>query len=106
MELFQKFNDPNSKVKSPKTSLCYAITLCMSSVYFGYMLVYLSAIDFPVIANIYSITYDLSFAQGLSQGVLPIGAAVGAMLSTLIISRLSRRYFNNNKGKSYSGSTA
>ena len=95
MEALNVFKDPNSKVKDPYYSLAYSCTLSLSNLFFGYTLVYLSAIDFPVIAKIYSIDFDLNFAQGLFQGVLPIGGAVGALSSSYLVTKLSRKYFNN-----------
>ena len=96
MEALKVFKDPNSKVKDPYYCLSYSCTLTLSNLFFGFTLVYLSALDFPVIAQIYSIDFDLHFAQGLFQGVLPIGGAVGALSSSYLVSKLSRKYFNNN----------
>jgi hypothetical protein len=68
------------------------LALCSAELYFGYTLIYLSAVDFKVIATNYSIDFDIDFAQGIFQGILPIGGAMGALCSTLFISKLSRRY--------------
>jgi hypothetical protein len=96
MEALKVFKDPNTKVKDPYHALAYSCTLTLSNLFFGFTLVYLSAVDFPIIAKIYSIDIDLHFAQGLFQGVLPIGGAVGALSSSSLVSKLSRKYFNNN----------
>ena len=101
MEALNIFKDPHTKIKDPYHSLAYSCTLTLSNLFFGFTLVYLSAIDFPVIAKIYSIEFDLYFAQGLFQGVLPIGGAVGALSSSYLVSKLSRKYFNNNPDTSY-----
>ena len=63
----------------------------MSSFYFGYTLIYLSAIDFAVIAQEYSIDFDVNLAQGIMQGIMPIGGTIGALTSTYFVSKLSRR---------------
>ena len=91
METLAIFRNPNLKVKNPFLSLYFVMTFCLSSMYFGYTLVYLSAVNFSVIAKLYSIDFDISLAQGLFQGVLPIGGAIGATLSTKFITMLSRR---------------
>ena len=71
--------------------LYYTITICISEIYFGYTLIYLSAIDFPVIAQVFSIDFNVHFAQGLFQAIVPVGGAIGAISSTYFISKLSRR---------------
>ena len=45
-----------------------------------------------MIAKNYSIDFDIDLAQGLFQGILPIGGAIGAVSSTFFISKFSRRY--------------
>lgn len=72
--------------------LSYIFTICLSEFYFGYTLIYLSAIDFNIIIKEYSIDMEPSVAEGIFQGVMPIGGALGAISSAAILSRLSRRY--------------
>jgi hypothetical protein len=56
------------------------------------MLVYLSAVDFKVITEVFNIDFDASIAQGIFQGIMPIGGAVGAVSSAYFIGLFSRRY--------------
>jgi TRAP-type C4-dicarboxylate transport system permease small subunit len=86
------------KSKSACKVLGYIFTLCISEFYFGYTLIYLSAIDFNTIITEYSITMEPSVAEGIFQGIVPIGGAIGAFSSALILSRLSRKYQLVNSG--------
>jgi uncharacterized protein (DUF697 family) len=65
--------------------------VCLSDFYFGYTLVYLSAVDFNIIAEQFGIDFDPSVAQGIFQGIMPIGGALGAMSSAYFIGLFSRR---------------
>ena len=40
-------------------------------------------------------------ANGLIQGCIPVGAGIGALLSSLLIKFLSRRYYKINLGKAF-----
>lgn len=92
MEAFSIFRDcSHTKIKDPYHSLKYTLALCTAELYFGYTLIYISAVDFRVIAKNYSIDFDIDLAQGMFQGILPIGGAVGAVSSTYFISKFSRR---------------
>jgi hypothetical protein len=68
------------------------MVVSLSSFYFGYCMVYLSSIDFLTIISIYHITLDRNFAQGMLFACIPIGGAIGAMISGIFIARFSRRY--------------
>lgn len=93
MESLNIFKDySKSKILDPYRCLYYTIIICISEIYFGYTLIYLSAIDFKVIAKNFNIDFDLYLAQGVFQGIIPIGGAVGAISSTFFVSKLSRRY--------------
>jgi hypothetical protein len=50
-------NSGQSRLLNPKRSILYAIVICLSEIYFGYTLIYLSAVDFDVIAKIYNIDF-------------------------------------------------
>lgn len=100
MEALSIFKDfSHTSMKDPFHALKFIGSICLSEIYFGYTLIYLSAVDFPVIAHIFSIDFDIAFAQGLFQGIVPIGGAFGAYLSSFLVARLSRRYFNIYLGK-------
>jgi uncharacterized protein (DUF697 family) len=63
----------------------------MSPFYFGYTIAYFSSIDIEVLMDIYGITWSKNFAQGLFQGCVPIGAGIGAVSSSILLKKLSRR---------------
>lgn len=69
----------------------FIFTICLSDFYFGYTLVYLSAVDFNIILHQFKIDFDASVAQGIFQGIMPIGGAVGAISSAYFIGLFSRR---------------
>ena len=56
-------------------------------------MVYLPAIDFGVIYNLYSIPISYEVAQGVLVACVAIGAGIGALSSSLLVSTFSRRYF-------------
>lgn len=67
------------------------LNLCFSSFYFGYALAYLGTFDFENIVPIFSITMDKETAQGLLNGCVPIGAGIGALSSSILLRKFSRR---------------
>jgi hypothetical protein len=69
------------------------MVVSISSFYFGYALVYLSAIDFLTVLSVYHVTLDRGLAQGMLFACIPIGGVVGAMMSGIFVNRFSRRYF-------------
>lgn len=66
--------------------------IAFSSFYFGYCIVYLGSIPIETLKDVFGITLDDGTAQGLLNGCIPIGALAGALSSSLLISRFSRRY--------------
>jgi uncharacterized protein (DUF697 family) len=66
--------------------------IALSSFYFGYTMVYLPAIDFAAIYKLYGIDINYQVAQGILVACAPIGGGLGAVSSSLLISRVSRRY--------------
>lgn len=52
-------------MRNPYDAMKFAFAVCLSNIYFGYTLIYLSAVDFPVIAKIFGIDYDIHTAQEL-----------------------------------------
>jgi len=65
--------------------------ISLSSFYFGYCIVYLGSIEIQTIKQVFGINVSDSVAEGLLNGCIPIGALVGALSSSLLISRFSRR---------------
>ncbi len=59
--------------------------------YYGYCLVYLGAIPIVTILATFQTDVAPGIAQGLLNGCIPVGAFLGALSSSLIISRFSRR---------------
>jgi len=82
----------NKKTYKSMIKICLIIwNIALSSFYFGYCIVYLGSIEIQTIKQIFGITVGDSVAQGLLNGCIPIGALVGALSSSLLISRFSRR---------------
>jgi len=67
------------------------LTVCISLFYFGYTLIYISTISFNVIVEDFKIDFNKSIAQGIFQGIVPIGGAVGAVSSAYFLQNLSRK---------------
>lgn len=67
-------------------------TIALSSFYFGYAMVYLPAMDFQAIYSLYNINISYSVAQGILVACVPIGGGLGAVSSSLLIQKFSRRY--------------
>jgi hypothetical protein len=63
----------------------------MSLFYNGYTLIYISAINFNVIAEDFKIDFSKSVAQGIFQGIVPIGGAVGCLSSAYFLQTFSRK---------------
>jgi hypothetical protein len=64
----------------------------LSAFYFGYIIAYMSAVDFGTVMEKYSITMKKDVVQGLLVACIPIGGGIGALASGAFINRLSRRY--------------
>ena len=77
--------------KSFMRVLLLGVNLSLSSFFFGYGIVYLGLFEFSNIAEIFSIEIDLSLAEGLLQGCIPIGAAIAALITSVLLKVLSRR---------------
>jgi hypothetical protein len=82
-------NKVTYKSRSQITLIVFNITL--SSFYFGYCLVYLGSTPTETYKDIYHITIEDSTTEGLLNGCIPVGALFGALGSSLLISRFSRR---------------
>lgn len=66
--------------------------IALSSLYFGYAMVYLPAIDFVAIYRLYDIGINYQLAQGILVACVPIGGGLGAVSSSMLIGKFSRRY--------------
>ena len=67
-------------------------TICLSPFYFGYTIQYLGTFEFKTIAEIFNINIEINLAQGLLNGIVPIGAAIQALISFLMLKYFSRRW--------------
>jgi hypothetical protein len=76
--------------------LANILTILLGSFYFGFTLTYFNSIPIYLIISIFHIHLTPTTAQGLFSGLIPIGAAIGAILSSLFNTKLSRRYLMNN----------
>ena len=75
MELLNIFKHyQHTKIRDPCHVLNYTLTISLAVVYLGLNFVYLSTVDFTVVAKIYGIDFDLALAEGLFQAVISIGA--------------------------------
>lgn len=74
--------------------ICLAFS--MAAFYWGYTLIYFGAIPISTAVRVYHIHFDQATASGVINGCLPLGALFGALLSHLLISRFSRRYFSSH----------
>lgn len=71
--------------------------ITLASFYFGYGLVYLGTIPVETLMKVYHIDFDKGVTQGILNGCVPIGALCGALMSSIVISKFSRKYFYFNK---------
>lgn len=78
-------------MKNPYVILNYFYVICISEIYFGYTLIYLSAIDFHVIVEKYAIDFDVTTAEGIFQGIMALGGALGALSSSYFVTVFSRK---------------
>lgn len=77
------------KSKLMITAMTWNITI--SSFYFGYCMVYLGTINISTLKTIYDISLSNDVASGLLNGCIPIGGLLGAISTSFLIARLSRR---------------
>jgi len=63
----------------------------LSSFYFGYIIMYMSIIDFETITQVFGITMNKANAQGILTFFVPLGGLIGSFLSSYFINNISRR---------------
>lgn len=71
--------------------LMIIFNIALSSFYFGYAMVYLPAIDFAAIYKLYGIQINYQVAQGILVACVPIGGGLGAVSSSILLEKFSRR---------------
>ena len=92
MEILNIFKHyQHTKIKDPYHVLNYTLTISLAAIYMGYNFVYLSIIDFAVVAKIYLIDFDLALAEGLFQAIMSAGGILGGIIPVYLIGKLSRR---------------
>lgn len=67
------------------------INISLSSLYFGYTIIYLNVIDFATVMDIFGITMERSQAQGFLTFCVPLGGLFGSLLSSYFLKNVSRR---------------
>jgi len=63
-----------------------------SSDLFGYVIVYFGQLNIATILKIFNIELDETTAKGVLNGCIPVGALIGALASSFLIKKISRRY--------------
>lgn len=71
--------------------LLLMINISLSSLYFGYTIIYLNVIDFATVMDIFGITMEKSQAQGFLTFCVPLGGLFGSLLSSYFLKNVSRR---------------
>ena len=92
---------PVQTYKSKKYIFLIVVTFALSTVYQGYCLTCIGSIPLDTIVKIYNISVTPSVASGILNGIMPLGALFGALLSSFLISRFSRRYLLAYTGTVY-----
>lgn len=77
------------KSKLQMALIVWNITL--ASFYFGYCLVYMGTLPIETTMSVFQIDFDKGVMQGILNGCVPIGALTGALISSIVIARFSRR---------------
>lgn len=67
------------------------LAIAMGSLYFGYTLAYISVIPIEQIKDEFDIPLTPSAAKGFLSGIIPVGAGIGALLSSVFNNVFSRR---------------
>lgn len=67
------------------------LNIALSSFYFGYCVVYFGQIQIETVRDIVGFDVDLNVAKGLLNGCIPVGALLGALSSSVLINKFSRR---------------
>lgn len=67
------------------------LAMALGGVYFGYSLAYISTIPMEEILNKFGSDMSKEAAQGFLSGIIPVGAGVGAWLSSIFNKKFSRK---------------
>lgn len=94
-----------TRYRSFKKHLITIVNISLSAFYFGYMLLYLTIVDFATVVCAYDIEMDEDTALGVLTFCLPAGGLFGALSSSYFIRKLSSRYGPHYPGSHCSTST-
>lgn len=75
--------------------LANVLAVTLGALYFGYTLAYISTIPTIEVMNQFGIAQYIqkpSSVQGILSGIIPVGAGLGAFLSSIVNKKFSRRY--------------
>jgi len=72
------------------------LNVSLSGLFGGYCLAYFNTITFDDTIDIFQITQNRAFMQGLLSFCVPAGAGIGGYLSNYLTSNYSRLYFRMN----------
>ena len=65
--------------------------LCLTTFYYGYSFVYISALGFSSLVTAYGPGLNKAYVKGLLIGCLTLGAAIGSMIAIPITPLVSKR---------------
>lgn len=77
-------------------------TFSLSSFYFGYIIMYMSVIEFETIIAVFDIQMSKANAEGLLTFFVPLGGLIGSYLSSYFINNVSRRSSFSYSGNPFS----
>ena len=99
VDLHPKINPTsNHKLKTYKSKThitLIIINIALSCFYFGYTKVYFQQLDILTMLSIIGYDLDPNVAKGLMNGAISAGALFGALCSSIMLRRLSRRYISD-----------
>lgn len=88
--------------KSKAQITLIVLNIALSSFYFGYCMVYFGQLNISSILDILSFDMDPNVAKGLLNGCIPVGGLFGALSSSILLNKLSRRYSPAYSGTAFS----
>ena len=77
--------------KSPLKIKLIVLNICLSSFYFGYSMICFGQIEIDTLKDIFDIELNAGTALGILMGVPSIGGLLGALSTSILITKFSRR---------------
>lgn len=84
-------DEPVVKSKNTASLVNRLSVLCLTTFYFGYCLVYISALGFGALVEAYGTKLNLSYVKGLLIGCLTLGAMLGSIVAIFLVPLTTRR---------------